>query len=132
MILETRRDLIQVSGQVEDAEDGHPRKIVEVTRIEELDLSPFVITEISSGAPLAQPLRLAPFISEDQQSIQLHHEDLDIDVFAATRTELLKELRGQLDMLWTEYALEDDKNLSAPAQTLKKRLLALVKPDQLK
>ena len=132
MLFENRRDLIQVTGQVEDAEDGHPRKIVEVTRIEELDLSPFVITEISSGAPLAQPLRLSPFLSEDQQSIQLSHEDLDIDVFAATRTELLKELRGQLDMLWTEYALENDKNLSAPAQALKKRFVALVKPDQLK
>lgn len=132
MLFENRRDLIQVTGQVEDAEDGHPRKIVEVTRIEELDLSPFVIVEMSSGAPLAQPLRLYPFLSEDQQSIQLYNEDLDIDVFAATRTELLKELRGQLEMLWNEYALEDDKNLSEPAQSLKKRLLELVKLDQLK
>ena len=129
MLFENRRDLIQVTGQVEDAEDGHPRKIVEVTRIEELDLSPFVITEMSSGVPLAQPLRLAPFLSDDQQSIQLQDEALDIDVFAATRTELLAELRGQLDMLWTEYAQEEDESLSAPAQTLKRRLLALVKPD---
>lgn len=130
MLFENRRDLIQVTGQVEDAEDGHPRKIVEVTRIEELDLSPFVITEMASGVPLARPLRLSPFLSEDQQSIQLQDEALDIDVFAATRTELLLELRSQLEMLWSEYAREEDQLLSAPAQALKRRLLQLTKPDQ--
>jgi hypothetical protein len=128
MLFENRRDLIQVTGQVEDAEDGHPRKIVEVSRIEELDLSPFVVTEIVPGVPLASALRLAPYLSEDQQSIQLADEALDIDVFAPTRSELLGELRGQLEMLWHEYALEDDAALSPPAQALKRRLLALVKP----
>jgi hypothetical protein len=129
MLFENRRDLIQVTGQVEDAEDGHPRKIVEVSRIEELDLSPFVVAEMSSGVPLAQPLRLVPFLSDDQQSIQLENEELDIDVFAATRTELLAELRSQLDMLWTEYAQENDESLSEPAQALKSRLLKLVNLD---
>jgi len=128
MLFENRRDLIQVTGQVEDAEDGHPRRIVEVSRIEELDLSPFVITDFVTGVPLAEPLRLDPILSEDQQIIRLQNEALDIDVFAPTRGELLNELRSQLDMLWIEYAQEQDAALSAPAQSLKRRLLSLVKP----
>ncbi len=129
MLFENRRDLIQVTGQVEDADDGHPRRIVEVSRIEELDLSPFVVTDFVAGIPLAEPLRLDPVLSEDQQLIRLQNELLDIDVFAPTRGELLNELRSQLDMLWVEYAQEHDDALSAPAQSLKRRLLALVKPS---
>lgn len=127
MLFENRRDLIQVTGQVVDAEDGHPRQIVEVSRIEELDLSPFVITELAADAPLIKPLRLEPFLSEDEQLLRLEHPDLDIDVFAHTRTDLWNELRGQLAMLWQEYGLEEDDLLSGPALALKVQLNQLVK-----
>ena len=125
MLFENRRALMQVTGQVVDAEDGHPRQIVEVSHIEELDLSPFVVTEFMPKVPLTAPLRLEPFLSDDEQLLRLAHEELDIDVFAPTRGELLNELREQLAMLWTEYALEEDENLSDPARQLKARLLKL-------
>lgn len=125
MLFENRRDLIQVTGQVEDADDGHPKRIVEVSRIEELDLSPFVIAEFAPGVPFREPLRLDPMLSEDQQLIRLENPALDIDVFAPTRAGLLNELRSQLEMLWHEYAQEQDEALSGPAQALKRRLLAL-------
>ena len=128
MLFENRRDLIQVTGQVEDADDGHPLRIVEVSRIEEVDLSPFMVTELVAGQSLITPLRLEPILSDDQQLLRLEDQELDIDVFAATRAELLHELRGQLEMLWTEFALEADTALSAPARKLKARLLSLVKP----
>jgi hypothetical protein len=127
MLFENRRDLIQVTGQVEDADDGNPRRIVEVSRIEDLDLSPFVVTEIVPGEALERPLRLEPILSDDQQLIRLENTELDIDVFAATRAELLHELRGQLEMLWREFVTEDDSALSAPAQALKRRWLGLLK-----
>lgn len=127
MLFENRRNLIQVTGQVVDAEDGHPRQIVEVSRIEELDLSPFVITEFAADTPLIKPLRLEPFLSDDEQLLRLEHADLDIDVFAHTRTDLWNELRGQLAMLWQEYGLEDDDRLSGPALALKSQLNQLVK-----
>ncbi len=127
MLFENRRDLIQVTGQVEDADDGHPRRIVEVSRIDDLDLSPFVVTEFTSGVSLAQPLRLDPSLSADQQFLRLQDETLDIDVFAPTRGELLHELRGQLAMLWQEYAQESDRALSGPEQQLKQRLRVLAK-----
>ncbi len=121
-------DLIQVTGQVVDAEDGHPRQIVEVSRIEELDLSPFVITEFAPAVPLATPLRLDPFLSDDEQLLRLEQPELDIDVFAPTRGELWNELREQLAMLWQEFAQERDEMLSEPARQLKARLLKLTNP----
>lgn len=129
MLFENRRDLIQVTGQVVDAEDGHPRQIVEVSRIEELDLSPFVINEFTRGAVLAKPLRLEPFLSENEQLLRLEHTELDIDVFAHTRAELWNELREQLLMLWLEFGIEDDAVLSGPARELKVKLRQLVNPE---
>ena len=125
MLFENRRDLIQVTGQVVEAEDGHPRRIVEVSRIEELDLSPFVVTEFAPGVALRQPLRLDPFLSDDEQLLHLQDPELDIDVFAPTRAELLSELREQLAMLWTEYAREEDARLSNAARQLKQTLVTL-------
>jgi len=130
MLFENRRALVQVTGQVVDADDGHPRQIVEVSQIEELDLSPFVVTEFAPDVPLKEPLRLDPFLSQDQQLLRLEYAELDIDVFAPTRGELLNELREQLAMLWMEFAEEADENLSEPAVQLKSRLINLThRPD---
>ena len=129
MLFENRRDLIQVTGQAVDAEDGHPRQIVEVSRIEELDLSPFVITEFSPHTILTTPLRLEPFLSDDEQLLRLEYAELDIDVYAHTRSELWNELREQLVMLWLEYGMEDDAALSLPARELKTQLRQLVNPE---
>lgn len=86
-----------------------------------------MITELAADAPLIKPLRLEPFLSDDEQLLRLEHADLDIDVFAHTRTDLWNELRGQLGMLWQEYGLEDNDRLSGPAIALKEQLNQLVK-----
>lgn len=125
MLFENRRDLIQVTGQVVEAEDGHPRRIVEVSRIEDLDLSPFVVTEFVPGVALREALRLEPFLSDDEQLLRLQDAELDIDVFAPTRAELFAELREQLAMLWNEYATEEDDALSAASRQLKQTLVAI-------
>jgi hypothetical protein len=129
MLFENRRDLIQVTGQVILDEDGHPKRITDVEQIQDLDLSPFALNQIDvSGFRLKfrSPLLLEPFLSESQQLICLEKEELDIDVFAATRAELWDGLRSQLAVLWREYALEADENLSAPALMLKARLHAAI------
>lgn len=126
MLFENRRGLIQVNGRVITDDAGHPVKIVEVEEIRELDLSPFVITEISTGTRQLKspaPLNLQPFLSENEQLLCLRHESLGVDVFAATRPELFDELKEQLFMLWTEFAQEDDDALSSPARHLKQALL---------
>ena len=86
-------------------------------------MAPIVITEFAPGVALRQPLRLEPFLSDDEQLLRLQHPELDIDVFAPTRTELLNELREQLAMLWSEYAREEDAALSTAARQLKQTLV---------
>jgi len=127
MLLENRRDLIQVTGRVITDDDGHPTKIVEVGEIRELDLSPFVITEIpgiQGKLKAAQPVTLQPQLSQNEQLLCLQHDAWGLDVFAPTRSELFDELKEQMLMLWSEYAREADDALSEPALLVKKALLA--------
>lgn len=126
MLLENRRDLIQVTGQVVLDDERRPKEIVEVEQIWDLDLSPFVITEVvGRGITLAarQRVELIPTVSSDEQLVCIAYEPWGLDVFAETRTELLLEVKNQLLMLWTEYAKETDVALSEPARDLKRQLL---------
>lgn len=49
---------------------------------------------------------------------------IGLDAFAATRDELAAEVRDQLAMLWKEYALADDAELTESAREVKRNLLA--------
>ena len=51
-------------------------------------------------------------------------ENIGLDAFAETRAELAGEVREQLAMLWKEYALADDAELTESAQRVKRNLLA--------
>jgi hypothetical protein len=126
MLLENRRELIQVTGQVVLDDQGQPKEIVAVDQIWDLDLSPLSLSAVSvRGVHLRarQPLELAPVLSEGEQLVCLAHEPWSLDVFAPTRTELLVEAKEQLFMLWQEYALASDDVLSEPAQRVKQKLL---------
>lgn len=134
MLLENRRGLIQVTGQVEwREEDDTPHSITDVIAISDLDLSPFEISRVDSDSVSLQfnePLMLEPFLDESEQLICLQQADLGIDVFAQTRDQLWEEVREQIVMLWREYALEGDQVLTASALKLKQHLLeAMVAED---
>jgi hypothetical protein len=125
MLLENRRDLIQVTGRVIMDDGGHPSKIVEVEEIRELDLSPFIVSEISGNnwrVKSIQPMTLVPTLSENEQLLCLRHDAWGLDVFAPTRSELFEEFKEQMALLWEEYALEDDSLLSDVALNVKRRL----------
>lgn len=51
-------------------------------------------------------------------------DEIGLDAFAETREELAVEVKRQLEMLWKEYALADDSELTASAQQVKRNLLA--------
>jgi hypothetical protein len=126
MLLDNRRDLIQVTGQVVLDDQGQPKEIVAVDQIWDLDLSPLALSEVNvRGVQLRarQPLELTPVLSEDEQLVCLGHEPWSLDVFAPTRTELLVEAKEQLIVLWHEYAQAADEVLSEPAQRVKRKLL---------
>ncbi len=96
---------------------------------ENRNLLPFCITEfIYDGRELRfkKPLYLTPKHDETKVSLCLQYEQLGIDVFASTREELQNEINEQLAVLWKEYALEDETNLSPAAIKLKKHLLSVI------
>lgn len=129
LLYERRRDLIQVTGRVLLDDQGSPKKIIDVTDIRDVDLSPLEISIVRHGAVTLQvspPLSLEPALDESKQLLCAENLDFDISVFAPTREALLAELHEHLVMLWHEYALAKDDNLDAPALQLKCTLLARV------
>lgn len=131
MLLENRREMIQVTGRVIFDRHRHPKRIVDVTDIRDLDLSPFHVHEVpvfSKDQParvlrFRHPLLLTPTVDETGQLLCLLYPRFHIDVFAETREELLSELYEQVVVLWEEYALEHDARLAPDARRLKASLL---------
>lgn len=129
LLLESPRELIQVTGTVVMDPDGHPTRIKDVENIEELDLSPFTSFGVKNdrwNLRFNEPLVLEVFLDESKQLLCAEHPSLDIDVYAFTREDLLEELREQVIMLWQEYALADPDELTPRARDLRSRLLEAI------
>ena len=71
-----------------------------------------------------EPLVLRPVPSESGALYQLDIDELEISIAAYSREELVDALHDFLIVLWNEYALEDDANLTINACELKYRLLS--------
>jgi hypothetical protein len=125
-IIESRREPIQVTGRFVLDEDGNPKRLTDVTRIEPVDLSPIVVIGIDDpGVKWREPLELTPSLDEEsQQYLCVNDPSIGLDAFAQTRDLLFDEIREQLAMLWTEYACADDADLDDSALALKHELLA--------
>ena len=127
LLYERRRDLIQVTGRVLLDDQGSPKKIIDVSDIRDVDLSPLEISTVRIGSASFQikPSLIAePSLDESKQLLCIEYPEFHISVFAATREVLLTELQEHMVMLWHEYALASDKELDATAVQLKKSLLA--------
>jgi len=133
MLLENRRDMIQVTGRVTLDNRDQPIKITEVEKISDLDLSPFQVVSVpckDKTLRFIRPLSLSPKANENWQLLFLEQPDLGIDVFGATRERLLAELHEQIALLWCEYAQADDGSLAPAARKVKERLLASIQEVQ--
>jgi hypothetical protein len=122
LLIERRRDLIQVTGRVLLDDDGEPKQLIDVTDIRDLDLTAFEIAAIprSGGRLLASPpLVLEVFSDDSKQLLCAEDQKLGISAFGHTREALLEELNNQVLMLWREYALASDTDLDGPAHSLK-------------
>lgn len=127
LLIENRRDLIQVTGLMVLDDEGAPKKITNVNDIRELDLSPLVVDTVKVGQSVLkakQSIMLEPVTDETKQLICVMHGELGIDAFARTRDALVSELNEQIGMLWQEYALADDDSLDGMAIKMKQALLA--------
>ena len=126
LLYERRRELIQVTGRVLLDDQGSPKKIIDVTDIRDVDLSPLEISIVRHGTVdlrVAPALSFDPSLDDSKQLLCVENRELDIAVFAPTRDALLVELQEHLAMLWQEYAQAKDEDLDASARHLKQTLL---------
>lgn len=127
LLIDNRRDLIQVTGLIVLDDAGAPKKITNVNDIRELDLSPLMVDTVKVGTLVLkakQSITLEPATDETKQLICVTHAELGIDAFARTRDALVSELNEQIGTLWHEYALADDAALDGIAIKLKQALRA--------
>ncbi|WP_295401591.1 hypothetical protein [uncultured Thiocystis sp.] len=120
-LLDARKEPIQVTGRFVLDEEGNPSRLMDVSRIEPLDLSPLTIADLeTSGLALRTPLEYIPTLDEDsQQYLCIEDPTLGLNVFALNREHLLAEIQEQLIMLWREYGCAPDDDLDTEARALK-------------
>lgn len=127
-LIDARKEPIQVTGRFVLDDQGMPSSLMDVTRIEPLDLSPLVIATIPDvGVKFHHPLELTPTLDEDsQQYLCVSEESIGLDAFALNREQLFDEIHEQLTMLWKEYGDEPDEKLDQGARHIKLKLQSLV------
>jgi hypothetical protein len=126
LLIERRRDLIQVTGRVLLDDDGQPKELIDVTDIRDLDLSVFEVAHVVTRRGRLEaklPLLLDVFSDDSKQLLCVEDVRLNVLAFGATREALLDELNAQIAMLWEEYALVDDDTLDDQAIAVKRALL---------
>lgn len=95
-----------------------------------LDLSPLEVNEVEHGGlrlRFKEAVRLQPRLNnDDPQFVSVEDPSLGLDAFAGTVSDLLDEVAEDLVVLWKNYAMAPDANLSPKALELKHRLLAVI------
>ena len=127
-LIESRRELIQVTGRFTLDAEGNPLRMSEVTRIEPVDLSPLSFPTLEQAGRCLRfdpALHLTPYLDEDtQQLLVVSDASLDIHAYAQTREQLTDELAAQVFFLWDEYAQAEPDTLTEGAQSLRDALLS--------
>ena len=125
MLLEHPRELIQVHGTIVRDAEGRPASIQDVSLVQPLDLSPFLIEHFVAGnQPVAcdPPLDLAVEFDAAAGILTVADADLGIDAYGETRDRLSASLHSELDTLWRFYASADPAELAEDAEALRQRL----------
>lgn len=128
LIVGSLKGIVHVTGRVELDANGFPAKIVDVTDIRPLDLSPLslkVIETAEGRLVLREPMVLSP--SFEEQEVVFQVPELNIVASGPTREDAVEELCADMTWLWKEYAQESDEELSGDANELAKRLRAMVR-----
>jgi hypothetical protein len=129
-------ELIQIKGLViyapmtdRDVDDLIPVSVEDVTHIQLLDTSDFVITEFQVGDQklrFKKPLVLTPRLTDDRQYLEIEENEFGISVIDNTREEFLSWILDDLWFIWTHIAMIPDEQLCKEFQRHKKNLLAAV------
>jgi len=125
-MIENRRGLIQATGQFTLDHDGNPLKLINVTRLQPIDLSPITLRSVHWGDRVfrfSEPLVLQPELDEESQQLYVVEEpSLTLYAYAQTREQLLQEISEQIAFMWDEYVQAEDETLATDALELKQHL----------
>ncbi|MEZ5337292.1 MAG: hypothetical protein R3F46_03425 [bacterium] len=98
---------------------------------DQVDTAPIVITEFTGPAGnlliVSPPLKILPVHLADDGILLAEYEPLGIAVGAASREELVLEVREYLENLWVAYVVEPADKLTTGAVQLRNSLLELVR-----
>lgn len=107
-IIESRKDLIEVTGRFELDQNGYPERLAEVSNIQPVDLSEMFLSKAleQGGRKLNLNDSMTFTLQLDDETRQFYiieDESLGISISAYTREELMKNLIEQLFFLWDTY-----------------------------
>jgi hypothetical protein len=134
LLIENRRDFVQITGQIRFDEAGKPKEIAKVESICDLDLSPIELADVPGHrVTFEPPLFFSPALVMPEDAgvapwapwVALDVDEFELHLYAATRADLVEELGSTMTMLWEEFALEDPELLSPKAQALREKLRSL-------
>lgn len=131
-IVSNLRELIRVHGQVQMDGRGIPEKIVDVLEIEEIDVSPVVISELHAEdkvLTLTDELSVPVVFERESQEFTLEYPELNIVLGAESREELIAEFCSDFFWLWREYGHGDPSDMSPGAKRLRERMRELVREE---
>jgi hypothetical protein len=126
VLYENRRQLIQVTGRVILDADGRPKEITRVSSIKDIDLSPFELDRITGENRQLRAktvIELAPVLDDTCQFMCIDDENLGVQAYGKTREALREDLYSQIAMMWCEYALANDEDLTDDAVERKRFML---------
>ena len=130
---ESRRELVQVTGQVSKNTEKHVTDISDVKLIEPVDFTEFEIEKFISGDRffrLDPGILVIPKLDEDtKQVFVFSDEELDLHVAAYTIEELYDEIINDLTFAFDEYAKADDADLSPSAIQFKRALNGRIREE---
>ena len=125
MLVDWRRNLIQVLGEVTTGPDDIPKRIRSVDDIHLVDLSPIELREfITQGRRVRarEPIVFEPAMDDAYQHYVVRDGPFGIRLISLTRGDLETNLNEEMDVLWRHYACADDAKLTRAAQQLKQQL----------
>jgi hypothetical protein len=126
MLVENRRQLIQVRGEAILNDDGSLHALNNITEIIEIDDSPITIMDFSAvQGPLraTQPLEFEVTFDADE-GIGVYTATGPFHMLASgeTRDDLERAIKETLAFLWREYVASDPETLSRDALSLRDQL----------
>lgn len=127
MLLDNRRQLVQITGKVVLDDNEQPKKITDVVSIQEVDLTPIELDDIKYNDRIKLHFKnrvvLTPVLDDTEQLYVINYSELGLDAFAYTRQEITDDIKDDIIYLWEEYAKAEDNELSNDAKELKNKLL---------